>query len=80
LFCFVLFCFVLFCFVLFCFVLLCFVLFFLYCFFVWFLTQDQVFRDADLSPTFAMQNNLILLGGPSQNMWTAKLESGFPRK
>eukprot|EP00026_Physarum_polycephalum_P002438 Phypoly_transcript_02444.p1 GENE.Phypoly_transcript_02444~~Phypoly_transcript_02444.p1 ORF type:complete len:863 (+),score=95.22 Phypoly_transcript_02444:156-2744(+) len=40
----------------------------------------QIFRDAELQPATAMQNNLILLGGPTQNLWTAKLESGFPLK
>lgn len=38
----------------------------------------QVIRDSDLTPDVASQHNLILLGGPSQNMWAAKLEPTFP--
>jgi hypothetical protein len=40
--------------------------------------MQQVVRDVDLSPEVAINNNLILLGGPTQNLWSAKLESGFP--
>jgi len=34
----------------------------------------------DLTPEIALGNNLILLGGPSENLWASKFEALFPLK
>lgn len=40
----------------------------------------QIFRDTELDPEVAARSNLILMGTPTENLWSMKLEPTFPLK
>lgn len=43
-------------------------------------TLSQIVLDKDLSDEIAYKHNLVLIGRPDQNIWSAKLNSSFPIK